>query len=168
MVTQEPNLFNGTIYENVAYGRKDATDKEITAALDAAYLTDFILSLPKGMETNIGEGGAQLSGGQRQRIAIARAILKNAPLVLLDEPTASLDTAAELEVQRALDRLLEGRTGVIVTHRLSTLRNVDRILFLEAGVIVEEGNWDELMAAQGRFFGRKKEPVCIRRLLCVI
>lgn len=152
VVTQEPNLFSGTIYENVAYGRKDATHTEIVAALDAAYLTDFILSLPKGMETNIGEGGAQLSGGQRQRIAIARAILKNAPLVLLDEATASLDTVAEFDVQRALERLLEGRTGIIVTHRLYTLRNVDRILFLEDGAIVEEGTWDELMATQGRFY----------------
>jgi ABC-type multidrug transport system fused ATPase/permease subunit len=152
VVTQEPNLFDGTIYENVAYGRKGATYTEIVAALEAAYLTDFILSLPKGMETNIGEGGAQLSGGQKQRIAIARAMLKNAPLVLLDEATASLDTIAEFDVQRALERLLEGRTGIIVTHRLYTLRNVDRILFLEEGSIVEEGTWDELMAAHGRFY----------------
>jgi ABC-type multidrug transport system fused ATPase/permease subunit len=152
IVTQDPHLFDGTLYENVAYGREGATHEEIMAAIDSAYLTEFAESLPQGVHTSLGEAGARLSGGQKQRIAIARAMLKDAPLVLLDEATSALDTASEAEVQRALDRLLEGRAAILISHRLSTLNNVDRILFLEEGRIAEQGTRDELMQVRGRFY----------------
>ena len=152
IVTQDPSLFEGTIYENVRYGRLEASCNEVMQAIDNAYLSDFIASLPNGVETQIGESGTRLSGGQKQRIAIARAMLKDAPLVLLDEATSALDAESEIEVQKALDRLLNGRAAIIVAHRLSTLSNVDRILFIENGVVVEQGTREDLMRRRGRFF----------------
>ena len=145
-VSQTCYLFFGTVKDNIAAGRADATDGEIEQAAKAALAHDFIMELPQCYDTEVGERGAQLSGGQRQRIAIARAILKNAPILLLDEATASLDSQSEALVQQALDGLMEGRTVVVVAHRLSTIRHADRILVLDGGRIVERGSHDELLA----------------------
>ncbi len=150
-VPQECTLFDGTIRENIALGRSDATQARIEEAAKMADIHDFIISLPKGYETQAGEQGGQLSGGQRQRIAIARAILKEAPILLLDEATAALDSAAEREVQQCLDRIADSLTTVTVAHRLSTIRNADRILVMEGGRIVEEGDFEGLLQRRGRF-----------------
>ncbi len=150
-VPQTCYLFSGTVRDNIAAGRPGASDAEIVQAAKAALAHDFILELPQGYDTEVGERGAQLSGGQRQRIAIARAILKDAPLLLLDEATASLDSQSEAQVQAALERLMQGRTVVVVAHRLSTVRNADRILVLEGGTIVEQGPHDELLRLDGRY-----------------
>lgn len=150
-VPQESNLFDGTLRENIALGRPDATQAQIEEAAKMADIHDFIISLPKGYETQAGEQGGQLSGGQRQRIAIARAILKGAPILLLDEATASLDSAAEREVQQCLDQISGFLTTVTVAHRLSTIRNAHRILVMEGGRIVEEGDFEGLLRHRGRF-----------------
>lgn len=150
-VPQDCYLFDTTIYENVKMGRPDATQDEIERALEDAFLTDFIKTLPNGMYTEVGERGSKLSGGQKQRIAIARAFLKNAPIILLDEATSALDSKSEQEVQEALDHLLEGRTGVIIAHRLSTIENCDRIIVLEKGRVAEEGTHQELLTLNGRY-----------------
>nr|WP_304710008.1 ABC transporter ATP-binding protein [uncultured Acetatifactor sp.] len=150
-VPQECTLFDGTIRENIALGRPDAIQARIEEAAKMADIHDFIISLPKGYETQAGEQGGQLSGGQRQRIAIARAILKEAPILLLDEATAALDSAAEREVQQCLDRIADSLTTVTVAHRLSTIRNADRILVMEGGRIVEEGDFEGLLQRRGRF-----------------
>jgi subfamily B ATP-binding cassette protein MsbA len=151
LVTQQTILFNDTVRNNVAYGSQGRTDQEMIEAAKAANAHDFIMRLEQGYDTLIGEQGAKLSGGERQRLSIARALLKNAPILILDEATSSLDSDSEAEVQKALDRLMENRTVFVIAHRLSTIRNADRILVLSSGVLVEEGNHDELMARQGEY-----------------
>lgn len=151
-VPQECTLFDGTLRENIALGSPDAGQAQIEEAAKMADIHDFIVSLPRGYESQAGEQGGQLSGGQRQRIAIARAILKGAPILLLDEATAALDSGAEREVQQCLDRIADSLTTVTVAHRLSTIRNADRILVMEGGRIVEEGDFDGLFKRRGRFW----------------
>ena len=153
LVTQEPFLFDDTIAANIAYGRADATQDQIETAARAAAAHDFIVGLPDGYETRAGEAGVRLSGGQRQRIAIARAFLKDAPVLLLDEATAALDTESEALVQAALERLMQGRATLMIAHRLSTVRNADRIYVLDAGRVVEQGAHDDLVA-QGGLYAR--------------
>lgn len=152
IVTQQTILFNDTVRNNIAYGDIERTEEDITNAARAANAHDFIMKMPKGYDTNIGELGAKLSGGEKQRLSIARAILKNAPILILDEATSSLDTEAEIEVQDALDNLMKGRTTLVIAHRLFTIRNADRIIALVNGEIVEEGNHESLMAKKGEYF----------------
>ncbi len=151
MVTQQTILFNDTVRNNIAYGSFDKTEADIVRAAQAAYAYDFIQRLPEKMDTLIGEQGVRLSGGERQRISIARALLKDAPILILDEATSSLDSDSEAEVQRALENLMKGRTTFIIAHRFSTIRNVDRILVLSQGRIVEEGNHDRLLELGGEY-----------------
>ena len=153
LVTQEPFLFDDTIAANIAYGRPDASQAQIEAAARAAAAHDFILALPESYETRAGEAGLRLSGGQRQRIAIARAFLKDAPILLLDEATSALDTESEAAVQAALERLMQGRATLTIAHRLSTVRNADRIYVIEAGRVVEQGDHASLVA-QGGLYAR--------------
>ncbi|THD58884.1 ABC transporter ATP-binding protein [Phenylobacterium sp.] len=151
LVTQEPFLFDDTIRANIAYARPDARQEEIEQAAREAAAHDFILSLPKGYDTGVGEAGARLSGGQRQRIAIARAFLKDAPILLLDEATSALDTESEAQVQAALKRLMAGRAVILIAHRLSTVRGADRIYVLDKGRIVETGDHRSLVAKRGLY-----------------
>jgi len=151
LVGQVPFLFHASVAENIRYGRPGASQAEIEAAARAGNIHDFVLSLPKGYDTPVGDAGSRLSGGQRQRITIARAILKGAPLLLLDEATSALDSESEAEVQRALERLKEGRTVVVIAHRLSTIRNADRIAVLDEGRLVELGSHAELIARGGAY-----------------
>ena len=151
-VSQTVMLFNDTIANNVAYGdKRGASEEEVRAALDAAYLTDFIASLPQGVHTVIGDNGIRLSGGQRQRLSIARALLKNAPILILDEATSALDNESERYVQAALERLMKGQTTLIIAHRLSTVEKADRIIVLAGGSIVEQGTHAELMSSAGLY-----------------
>jgi len=145
MVLQDSFLFAGTIKENIAYGRPDATEEEIIRAAKAANAHDFIMNLPDGYDSEVGERGVMLSGGEKQRVSIARAILKDPAILILDEATSAVDTATEATIQEALDRLVRGRTTVAIAHRLSTLRNADRLVVLENGEIIEEGTHEELM-----------------------
>ncbi len=151
LVTQEPFLFDDTIRANIAYARPDASQAEIETAARAAAAHDFILSLPAGYDTLVGEAGARLSGGQRQRIAIARAFLKDAPILLLDEATSALDTESEAQVQAALARLMAGRTTILIAHRLSTVRGADRIYVIDKGQVVETGDHDSLIKTRGLY-----------------
>jgi subfamily B ATP-binding cassette protein MsbA len=152
MVTQEIILFNDTIKNNIAYGSHEKSEQEIRAAAQAAYAHDFIMETnPDGYDAVIGEHGVKLSGGQRQRIAIARALLKNAPILILDEATSSLDSQAEGEVQVALEELMKGRTTFIIAHRLSTIKKAHRIIVLSEGKIVEEGTHSELLECKGAY-----------------
>lgn len=157
LVSQEIVLFNETVAENIANGKPNASRAEIESAAKAAYAHDFISQLPQGYETSIGEKGVTLSGGQRQRLAIARAFIRNAPLLVLDEATASLDSQSEAEVQAAIDRLEENRTVICVAHRLSTLAGMDRIIVLSQGRIVEQGGFEELQRKGGVFAAMAKK-----------
>ena len=152
IVTQQTILFNDTVRNNIAYGNIEKTEEDIIRAAKAANAHDFIMNLPKGYDTIIGEQGAKLSGGERQRISIARALLKDAPILILDEATSSLDTEAEIEVQDALENLMKGRTTLIIAHRLSTIRNAHRIIVLVSGEIVEEGTHESLLDKKGEYF----------------
>lgn len=152
IVTQDPILFNDTVHNNITYGKSDATTEEVIAAAKSAYAYDFIQSFPEGFETNIGELGSRLSGGQKQRICIARALIKDAPILILDEATSALDTESEALVQKALENLMKGRTTFVIAHRLSTIEYAHRIIVLKQGRIVESGTQAELLEKQGEFF----------------
>ena len=151
IVFQDVTLFNTTILDNIRIGRKGATDEEVLEAARAANCDEFVRELPEGYSTVIGENGAKLSGGERQRISIARAMLKEAPIILLDEATASLDTECETQVQHALSKLVRGRTVIIVAHRMRTIENADRIVVLKDGSIAEQGTPEELVQKDGIF-----------------
>jgi ABC-type multidrug transport system fused ATPase/permease subunit len=151
IVSQEPFLFNGTVRENVLYGKLDATEAELTAAARAANCHEFVSKLPEGYDTRVGERGVKLSVGEKQRVSIARALLKNAPILILDEATASVDTGTERLIQEALERLMAGRTSFVIAHRLSTIRQADQILVLRHGEIIERGTHEELLEADGLY-----------------
>ena len=151
IVTQDPILFNDTVYNNIAYGNLNASESDIIEAAKAAYAYDFVQGFPDSFNTVVGEKGVRLSGGEKQRICIARALLKNAPILILDEATSSLDTESELAVQHALENLMQGRTTFVIAHRLSTIHHADRIVVIVNGQIVEEGKHEELMARQGEY-----------------
>lgn len=151
VVSQEPFLFNGTVRENIAYGKLDATDEELVNVARMANCLEFIQKLPDGFDSRVGERGVKLSVGEKQRVSIARALLKSAPILILDEATASVDTATEKLIQEALERLMTGRTSFVIAHRLSTIRNADQILVIRHGEIVERGTHEELVAADGLY-----------------
>lgn len=151
-VGQEPILFSTTIGENIRYGNPDASDKEVVAAAQKSGAHDFVDKLPQGYNTLVGEKGSQLSGGQKQRIAIARALIQNPKILLLDEATSALDYQSEKYVQETLDKASKGRTTIVVSHRLSAIRNADRILFIDKGIVIEDGSHSQLMAMKGRYF----------------
>ncbi|MCF7520527.1 lipid A export permease/ATP-binding protein MsbA [Neisseria sp. ZJ106] len=158
LVSQDVFLFDDTLYNNVAYSRPEASEAEVTAAIQAANLQDVINNNPQGIHQPIGANGSQLSGGQRQRVSIARAILKDAPILLLDEATSALDNESERLVQQALERLMTGRTSIIVAHRLSTIEQSDRIIVMDEGKIIEEGSHQELMDKNGYYAALQKMP----------
>ena len=149
IVFQDVTLFNNTIMENIRIGRQDATDEEVIAAAKLAHCDEFAEKLPDGWKTMIGENGSELSGGERQRISIARAFLKDAPIILLDEATASLDVDNETLIQEALSKLIQNKTVLIIAHRMRTVANADKIVVLKDGVVAEEGTPDELFQKQG-------------------
>jgi ATP-binding cassette subfamily B protein len=150
-VTQEPFLFNGTVRENLLLSKRDATDADLWSALTSAHAERFVRELPEQLDTNVGERGVKLSGGEKQRLSIARALLKNAPILLLDEATASVDSETERQIQDALDRLMENRTAFVIAHRLSTIQNADRIYVLEKGSVIEQGTHATLLAHGGKY-----------------
>jgi ATP-binding cassette subfamily B protein len=145
LVSQQPALFTGTVMENIRYGRPDASDDEVMAAAEAAYASEFIVNLPETWHSHLGESGIRLSGGQKQRLAIARAILKDPKILLLDEATSALDAESERKVQMAIERLMPGRTTIIIAHRLATVRNVDNIAVMQQGKLIALGRHEELL-----------------------
>jgi subfamily B ATP-binding cassette protein MsbA len=151
LVTQDSILFNDTIKANISLGKLDATDEEIIEALKIANAYEFVKDLPKGIYTNIGDSGNKLSGGQKQRLSIARAVLKNPPIMILDEATSALDTESEKFVQIALENMMQNRTSIVIAHRLSTIQKADKIVVLHKGEIVEQGTHDELIARNGTY-----------------
>jgi ATP-binding cassette subfamily B protein len=151
VVPQEAVVFSGTVMENIRYGKPEATDQEVQAAAEAAFAQEFIAELPQGYGTYLGDRGVRLSGGQRQRIAIARAILKNPPLLLLDEATSALDAHSERMVQAALEKAMQGRTTLVIAHRLATVQRADCIWVLDKGKLVEQGTHKELIAKAGLY-----------------
>ena len=151
LVTQDSILFNDTIKNNILLGKQDATDEEIIAALKVANAYEFVKDLPNGIETNIGDAGGKLSGGQKQRLSIARAVLKNPPIMILDEATSALDTESEKFVQVALENMMQNRTSIVIAHRLSTIQKADKIVVMQKGEIVEQGTHDELLALNGTY-----------------
>jgi ABC-type multidrug transport system fused ATPase/permease subunit len=160
VVLQDSFLFNNTVAQNLLYGKPDATEDELIAAARTANADDFITKLPEGFDTELGERGVKLSGGQKQRLALARTILADPKILILDEATSSVDAEAEYLIQQALERVLKGRTALVIAHRLSTIRNADKILVLDAGRIVETGNHAELMQRGGlysRLYQRQME-----------
>jgi len=151
LVTQDSILFNDTIKNNILLGKQDATDDEIIEALKIANAYEFVKDLPNGINTNIGDAGGKLSGGQKQRLSIARAVLKNPPIMILDEGTSALDTESEKIVQIELEKLMQNRTSVVIAHRLSTIQNADLIVVMQKGEIVEQGTHDELLSQNGMY-----------------
>jgi len=151
LVTQDIILFNDTVRNNIAYGHEKIDEEKVEAVARAANAHEFIEKLPEGYETIIGERGVILSGGQRQRLSMARALLKDAPILILDEATSALDTESERLVQRAIDRLMQGRTVIVIAHRLSTIRHADRIVVLDQGHIIQMGRHDDLLAEGGLY-----------------
>jgi len=151
LVDQETILFNETIANNIRYGKTDATDEEVERAARAAYAHDFISEMPEGYQTNIGDRGVRISGGQKQRLCIARAILKNAPILILDEATSALDTESEQMVQQAINNLMSNRTTFVIAHRLSTILHADTIIVMDKGVVVERGSHRQLLEANGLY-----------------
>jgi subfamily B ATP-binding cassette protein MsbA len=151
LVTQDSILFNDTIKSNILIGKLDATDEEIIAALKVANAYEFVKDLPNGIHTNIGDAGNKLSGGQKQRLNIARAVLKNPPIMILDEATSALDTESEKFVQLAIENMMQNRTSIVIAHRLSTIQKADKIVVMHRGEIVEQGTHDELLALNGTY-----------------
>ena len=151
-VAQDVFLFTGSIRDNIAYGCPEATDEEVIEAAKKAEIHDYIMTLPDGYNTNVGERGMRLSGGQRQRISIARVFLKNPEILILDEATSALDNATEMQIQKSLDKLSEGRTVLVVAHRLSTIRNADKIIVISDKGILEQGSSEELLQAKGEYY----------------
>ena len=151
LVTQDSILFNDTIKANLSLGKLDASDEEIIEALKIANAYEFVKDLPNGIYTNIGDSGNKLSGGQKQRLSIARAVLKNPPIMILDEATSALDTESEKLVQVALENMMQNRTSIVIAHRLSTIQKADLIIVMQKGIIVEQGNHEQLIALNGTY-----------------
>lgn len=151
MIPQDPSLFHRTLMDNIRYGKSDATDAEVITAAKSAHADEFIVKLPQGYDSLVGERGVKLSGGQRQRVAIVRAMLKNAPILILDEATSQLDSVTERDIQDSLWNLMQAKTAIVIAHRLSTLLHMDRILVFDGGKIVEDGMHDELLACAGLY-----------------
>ena len=156
VVPQNTILFSGTIRDNISYGLQNVSEEQLFDAIRAANLEEFIKSLPNGLETRVGEHGGKLSGGQRQRLAIARALIRDPKVIILDEATSALDSVSEREIQNALENLMRGRTTFVVAHRLSTIRNADKIAVVADGVCKEYGTYEELMGKKGAFYELRK------------